>query len=351
MVEADSTQRDRETMAAHTAPIRLGIIGTGIAAQHLHWPALQHSEHEFQVMALCNRTREKAEALATLIGTQPRITTDYRELLSWDDVDAVDIATPIALNEQVTIDALRAGKHVILEKPIAGSVEAGERVVAEAQRHPDLVLLVAENLRYETRFSEARRLLDSGHIGRPVMIHADVLAPIAPESPYAATSWRQKPEHLGGYLSDGGVHQVAALHMLAGTIVAVQGLVTGFRPDMDPTDTLLANLLFASGMVGHLTYSLGVSRQEDAPIRIWGTEGSLAIHGDRIDMLAGTREESVPIPSTPNGYDLEFRDFREAIMEHRQPRVSPQDALDDLRVIDAAMRSSRDGIVVHLERP
>lgn len=328
--------------------VRLAIIGTGIAAQTLHWPSLERLGDRFQIVALCNRTREKAEAFAEFIGGSPRITTDYHELLAWPDVDAVDILLPIALNGPVAVDALRAGKHVAVEKPIAGAVDAGRAVLEEAQRHPDRTLLVAENVRYEPRYREARRLIDDGRIGRPVMLHADILAPLNPTSPYLATVWRETPQHLGGYLSDGGVHHAAALQMLAGPVRAVQGIVTSFDPQRDPTDTLLANLLFESGAVGHLTYSVGVPHGEITPFAVYGTEGSLLVYPDRVILRVGREEEVIPIPARPNGFDLELADFHRSIVDGTPPRSGAREGLDDLLVIDAVFGSWREGRLIGL---
>ncbi len=328
--------------------IRLGIIGTGIAARDLHWPPLQRQSNHFEIVAVCNHTRSKAEVFAQLTGQNPRITGDYQELLAAPDIEAVDIVLPIALNGPVAIDALRAGKHVIMEKPIAGDVASGEAVVAEANRRPEQVLLVAENMRYEPRIRRARELLDAGDIGRIVMLHVDVLSPLDPQNPYTQTAWRQRPEHLGGYLSDGGVHQVAVMQMLAGPVAAVQGLVTTFHPEDDVPDTMLANLRFASGAVGHLTYATDVHRREQSPVRVYGTEGTLEIHDDRISLSNGDGEQEIPCAGGPTGLDQEFEDFYACITTGKRPDVTPEEALRDLRVIDAAIRSSRYGIVVEL---
>jgi len=328
--------------------IRLGIIGTGIAARDLHWPPLHRQSDHFEIVAVCNHTRPKAEAFAQLTGQDPRITTDYHDLLAAPDIEAVDIALPIALNAPVAIDALRAGKHVIVEKPIAGDVVSGEEVVAEAHRRPEQVLLVAENMRYEPRIRRAREVLDAGRIGRVVMLHADVLSTLDPENPYTQTAWRQQPEHLGGYLSDGGVHQVAVLQMLAGPITTVQGLVTSFHSGEDVPDTMLANLRFATGAVGHLTYATDVHRQEQSPVRVYGTEGTLEIHEDRMVLSNRDGEQEIPCAGGPTGLDQEFADFYACVTTGKRPDVAPEDALRDLEVIDAAIRSSRYGEVVEL---
>lgn len=333
-------------MASHR--IRLGIIGTGIAARDLHLPALAKMPDLFEVVAICNHHLDKAHAFAQLLDSKPVVTDDYHALLAMSDVEAVDLTLPIALNARLTTEALRAGKHTIVEKPVAATADAGRAVVAEGSTHPDLVLLVAENVRYERRFRVARELLDRGKIGRVVMIHADVLQPVDSSNPYAQTAWRQKPEHLGGFLSDGGVHQTAAMHVLGGPVVAVQGLITSFGGSDDGPDTYLMNLQYASGAMGHLTYSVGVFAEEPAPFKVFGTEGTLVVHPEHIHVVTNDGAEVVPVPSEPNGFELEFRDFYRAIVEGKPLDVTPQQELDDFLLVDAAFRSFREGITIAL---
>ena len=129
--------------------IRLGIIGTGIAARELHWPALQKLSSLYEIVAVCNHNIEKAHSFARLIGGTPTVTAQYRELLQMPQVEAVDLTLPIILNAVAASDALHASKHVIVEKPIAATADAGRALVTEALAHPGLVFLVAENVRYE----------------------------------------------------------------------------------------------------------------------------------------------------------------------------------------------------------
>jgi predicted dehydrogenase len=106
------------------------------------------------------------------------------------------------------------------------------------------------------------------------------------------------------------------------------------------------NLQFSSGAVGHLTYSVGVFEEEPAPYRVFGTEGTLTVHDQWIRLVTEKRTEDVPVESEPNGFELEFRDFYHAIVEGKRPDVTPQDALDDLLLVDAAFRSFREGKTV-----
>src|SRR5688572_17738352 len=102
--------------------VRLGIIGGGLAIKWLHWPPLSRMPERFTVVAVADTDEKAAQETADMVGGC-RITTNYRDLLSSDDVEAVLISLPIHLNAQVMVEAARAGKHVKCEKPVAASLQ------------------------------------------------------------------------------------------------------------------------------------------------------------------------------------------------------------------------------------
>src|SRR4051812_18797569 len=111
--------------------IRLGIIGTGLAVELLHWPALRQMPDRFTVAAFANDSREKAEQFASYSGTSMDLYhEDYHDLLRRDDVEAALIALPIPLNYTVTREALAAGKDVICEKPAGVNLAEGQAFLA-----------------------------------------------------------------------------------------------------------------------------------------------------------------------------------------------------------------------------
>ena len=117
--------------------IRLGVIGTGLAVEQLHWPALKRMTDRFAIAAFANHTRPKAEHFASYSGaSMDDYHADYRDLLRRDDVEAVLISLPIPLNYAVTRDCLAAGKHVICEKPAGVDEQEGRAFLALEKRIP-----------------------------------------------------------------------------------------------------------------------------------------------------------------------------------------------------------------------
>ncbi len=127
--------------------VRLGIIGCGIAARELHWPALKEMKDRFEITLVCNHTKSKAQSFSEMIGGTPYV-TDYHEILINDDVDAVSIILPFELNLQVSEDALEAGKHVMVEKPLAGNLIDAKAMLGLDRKYRNRVMMVAENFRY-----------------------------------------------------------------------------------------------------------------------------------------------------------------------------------------------------------
>ena len=148
--------------------VKLGIIGCGIAAQSIHWPILQKLKDKFEITAICNHTEKKAKDFSKILGEVPYF-LNYHDLLQRSDVEAVDIALPVHLNYQVTKDALQAGKHVIVEKPLAVNLSEAKMMLDFEDKY-SLVMMVAENFRYRPIFHRIRNYLQQGKIGNPYAV-------------------------------------------------------------------------------------------------------------------------------------------------------------------------------------
>ncbi len=193
-------------MSEHTnQPIRLGVIGTGLAVEQLHWPALRQMKERFPIVAFANHTRPKAEHFASYSGaSMDDYSSDYHDLLRRDDVDAVLISLPIPLNYDATRAALEAGKDVICEKPAGVDEAEGRRFVALEAEFPDRAILIAENMFYRDDLRQARALLDAGAIGRVHLASWRNVSRLVPKpGTFSSTPWRHDPGYRGGPHLDG----------------------------------------------------------------------------------------------------------------------------------------------------
>jgi predicted dehydrogenase len=269
-------------MSEHSGgtPIRMGVIGTGLAVEKLHWPALQRLSDEFRMVAFSNHTRAKAEHFASYAGLgMEDYAPDYHDLLARDDVDAVLIALPIPLNYPVTEAALQAGKHVICEKP-AGVDEAEGRAFIELERqYPDRIVLITENSFYRDDARLARSLIDEGAVGRIHLVSWRTVQQLIPrDGEFSSTPWRHDPGYAGGPHLDAGVHHTAILRLLSGDVARVYGEVQDANATHGgPSDLSLA-LRFVNGAIGNYTAAypeLAVPREPNE-LKLYGAEGVMS---------------------------------------------------------------------------
>jgi len=353
MIASPSTSSSRSTS---TAPrrLRLGIIGTGLAVEKLHWPALSRQADRFEVVAFAEQRRESAECFAAYSGVAlDRWHAGYQDLLRRDDVEAVLIALPIPHLLEAAQASLAAGKHVLCEKPPGADLDQGRAFLALPERYPDRVLLIAENFFYRDDLRLARSMLDAGAIGRLHAVTLRVVAQNVPrEGAFSSTPWRQQPQYRGGPQLDAGVHFIAQLRLLAGDVERAHAGVQEANPLMDGPSHLVATLQLVNGAIGSyisIHAPTPVPRGEQG-MTLYGSEGVLSLGRRSVRRLRrdGSTEEQV-VEGSDGGYYNEWRNFYEAIV-HDEPVVgtvaqSFHNLLLVMRLLDSAER----GEVVRIE--
>jgi predicted dehydrogenase len=335
--------------------LRIGVIGAGLAFQELHWPILRGNVERFRITAICSESGDSAKNAANSVkdqfGYEPVVLTDYHDVLKRTDVDAVLIAVPINLTPEIATAALESGRHVFAEKPLADNSAQFQTIMELAQdRH--LTLIVGENFRYQRQFYQMRKLVEDGVIGTPRVYRLNDMHYTAPASKYAATRWRQEGKHRGGYLIDGGTHIVAGMRVMVNSpVVDIYGLLSSFNPVLfsHQPDTLLLNLRYANGMVGQMALGYGAMDKDARRPKIYGEKGTLALFGDRIEMWANVTNAAVQefkLDSNGPGFQEEWLDFYESIVNGKELLGTAEDAFQDLRLIELGIRSALEGIVI-----
>jgi len=234
---------------------RIAIIGCGWAGQQ-HARACQALGVPVRWAVDTDLTRATTLA-ASLSQTEhaPRTTSAYQDALADPDLDAVSICLPHNLHAPVAIDAARSGKHVLVEKPLAANLAEADRMIAEADG-AGVVLMVAENVRFDAIYRQIRRLLRDGAIGKPALLQVT-------RQCYLRDSFlRDRPWFLdlgaaaGGIMMSGGIHDFEAMRMLIGEIESVYALRAPQRfLEMGGDDTSIAAVRFQNGAVGTLVES------------------------------------------------------------------------------------------------
>ncbi len=315
--------------------LRVGVIGTGLFAEVGHIPGLQ-SHPGAEVVAVCGRRMEAARTLADRFGIRMAM-DDFHELCAHQEIDAITIASANVVHAAQAIEALRHGKHVFCEKPLAMTV--GEaREMADAARTSGRVHQVAFTFRYNYGLRELRRRIGAGDIGRPFFarIQYDRWEGLAPGW---TSGWREKKEFAGaGMLFDLGTHLFDIHSHVLGPISSVIGYteliprqapdrVTGEMSAVETDDLANAWIRHADGMRGQ--FFISRVTPPFAPLgyfEIVGAEGALkaALSRGGVDFIKASSPnapewQDLPLPpeasdGKPHALGLMMRSFVDACL-------------------------------------
>src|SRR6056297_951220 len=313
--------------------IKLGIVGCGIAAKELHLPPLKALTDKFEITALHNRTRRKAELLSDEIDGHPVIYDSYEKMLDEGNLDAIDLALPTVVNQGFISKAVDKKIPIICEKPISHNTQTAEEIVEYVQKNNGL-LYIAENFRHIKVFQKIRDLLSTGIIGNTVSFIWNEFAGLTTENQYVNTPWRRHPEHIGGFLSDGGVHHVAGMKAIFGPVKKATGKTKRETDYLGSDDNLYAVLEFESGVIGayNASYSTAWGPSQH---QIIGSKGTILWDNDKIYVITETSKEIIKREKEED-YKKEFEDFYQSLINEKiGEKGSPQEALDDLRIIES----------------
>ncbi len=334
----------------------VAVVGVGLIGERRARVAASHPRT--RVVVLADADAGRAARLASEFGCEH--TTRWEEAVRRNDVDVVVVATPNILLAPVGLAALRAGKHVLCEKPMAVRAGEAERMVDAAHR-ARLVLKVGYNLRHHPAIAKAHELFSRGAVGEPLIVRACYGHG---GRPGYEKEWRGDPALSGGgELIDQGVHLIDLSRWFLGDFSDVRGLVTtSFWKRAPVEDNVFAVLSAARGRVAHLHASWTQWRNRFR-FELFGTGGYLIAGGlggsyGPESLVLGIRNPTKPPPrerswAFPEGDDSwrgEWREFIGAIRTRREPHASGRDGLQVLRVVEALYRSSRDGRAVDIGR-
>ena len=316
-------------------PIKLGIIGCGIAARELHLPPLLALRDQFEIAVVCNHTEAKAREFSQMAGNVPYV-LDYRQVLAMPEIEAVDIILPIELNYRVTHDALTAGKHVLVEKPLAANL-AEARSMVQLEKETPRVTMVAENFRYSPAFAAIRQYLEQGQIGKVQAVFWNKFYHMDAANQYVQTQWRIAHKHQGGFITDGGVHQIAVLRDLCGDLTGCGAFTKRMNPAIGKVDSLSFQFKTTQDVNGVLNiFASSPDYQEDRLLLI-GETGSITFADNLLTLQKNGRTIiREQFQAADLGYKQELEAFYEAV-RHRQPvKSSFFEAYCDLKgILDA----------------
>lgn len=316
--------------------LKLGIIGTGIATTDLYWPQLSQLKSKIEIVAVANRRIAKAKKFARLAKVK-QVCKTGDELLKRSDIEAVMLSLPIELNAGWVIKALKAGKHVICEKPLAASAAEGRRLVKAAAKYKKL-WLVGENYYFSPQIEAARKWVKQGTLGKVRLVEVGQVNLTLPSNKYFQTPWRQNPKFVGGFVVDAGVHFANIVREMFGMPAEVKNFKAQFDPLLKPIDTAVAALKFKNGALGVWRSCFSaISAAKPPMVKVYGAKGTLEVH-DQHAIFYTRKGTARRFDSKHNGFYHQFEHFADAVVRGKKLKFKPQQALADLEFMERIVK-------------
>lgn len=335
--------------------IRLGVIGGGdFSAYHLN--GIENSPNAVAV-AICDLDRERALEKAKMYGiSEENVYTDYHDLIARDDIDAVTIPLPDQFHKDATVDALRAGKHVLCEKPMALNLDECKEMIKVA-KETGKQLMVGQLGRYTPAFVQAKKMIDDGVIGELFMIESEYAHDYS-EIGGNGTQWRVTPEREP--IIGGGCHAVDLIRMIAGNPEEVFGYANNKCLTTWPIhDCTMAVMKLPNGVIGKVMTSTGCKRNYTMRTVAYGTKGTIIFDNKTptISLFKGhftddpdfdgykQRELEVKLPVVLNDHNFggEVQDFCRCILEDEPVPTTGVEGASTVSVCLAIVESFKTG--------
>jgi predicted dehydrogenase len=324
--------------------LRLALLGCGAIARY-HLDGIKERVPRIKVTAAIDTDRAKAEKFAAETGA--RVFTSFDEALEKGEFDAVDILLPHDLHEPCALRAFAAGKHVLLEKPMAPTLEGCARILAAAKK-AGTVFMVAENAQYWPEIVKAQEVIKSGDLGELITARAAFVCEFDEYWFKEKKPWRYEQARTGGGITiDGGSHWMRPLRMWLGEIDELVAVTGHPLKQMEGESLVRALFRFQSGAVAGFDAMMVATPLGPEPWwRITGTKGELTIDGSfgggmRLYDAANRQGKTL---MEPQGYAKSFgpelEDFAGAVLDGKPLEAGPEQALGELRMALAIYRSA-----------
>jgi len=373
--------------------VKLAIVGCGgIARAHLGaYAKIKEKEPDkFEIVSLCDTDKDPLERFAQestqQFGKRPDTFLNLSEMLKSAKPNAVDICTPHSEHHKVAIQCIKAGAHVMVEKPFGITIRASKAIIAAGKRYKRIVA-TAENVRRGINQRTMYWLVNEAKLlGTPRMFYA---VQAGWEDPLKPRSWHWRIDRMlsgGGMVMDSGAHFCDSIRYFFGDVHMVYAFVGQFekwphnkegRVIMDEReDSWIATLTFKSGLVGLWSWTMAAPSHPFTKVIYYGSNGALIDSGDvfhgpfdgsMLTLKDGTKYNMSELRDKflssiseerknrlfPHGFTeglvIECYDFLDAIQNQRMPEVDGEEGLKAKAIAEAVYESARLGIAVRYE--
>ena len=335
--------------------IRWGVVGSGGIARRRTIPEGLVPAANGQLLGVYDSNLQANTDVAQAFGVTA---FESLEALLRSEVDAIYIATPVSMHHEHVTHCVKAGKHVLCEKPLARTVQEGQELVVLAQACK-VQLGVALMMRFQSQHQEALKIVQSGKLGRAVYGRAQLSCWYPP----IEGAWRQDPRQGGGgSLVDMGVHCIDLLEMFFGRVSSVSCHIGRVVHSYASEDSAVATLVFENGAMGTVdTFFCIPDDSSQNVLELYGSEGSILAKGT---IGQGSQGEMVLYPRAPadgynaqqtrgaargiplnpapiNTYQAEIEEFSQAILDGRESKLDAVVGLRSQRILEACYESAK----------
>ncbi len=339
--------------------IKWGVIACGGIADRRTLPGMMLSD-KVEIVAVMDANKEAAEKCKEKYGAKFAF-TNYEDVLALDEIEAVYIASPVFFHKEQAIAAAKAKKHILLEKPVALTVEDAEEIKKVCEEN-NVKVSIGFLMRFHGYHQKIKEIIAEGKIGNIVSMRGQFTC----WYPDIDGAWRQKKELSGGgALVDMGIHVIDLIHYITGlkaVEVAAFSQTQTFNYEVDDSTNLIMKM--DNGSVAYIDSNFNIPDAASvAKLEIYGTKGSIVATGTlaqeevgKVDILISddsigydanqVRTELVPVSleGTPLGnmYTKEVEGLCDAIVNGTDVPVSVESAIFDQKVIEAAYKSAEE---------
>lgn len=348
--------------------IQIGVIGAGfIGRVHMEMFAAQDGA---KVVGVTDTIRSLAERASSQFGV-PRIFDSAEELIESPEIDAVVVGVPNSQHRTLAVHALEAGKHTLLEKPMAiNGTEA--RAIVEAQKKSGRTLMIGHHMRWSEPSRQSKQLVDAGELGEIYNVKASMLR--RKGIPGWGSWFTRKQEAGGGPLIDIGVHILDLSLWFLGNPWPVsvfgstyaqfgphkRGIGTWGTPQWDGTfdvedlGTAMIKLDSGATLTLEVSWAVNTDSTNDYFIHLMGNEGGISLYNDRLVLSGQKFDRAYDIPVNSSGKEenprlLLSRHFLECVREGKKPISDGISGLVNSTIIDAIYESADSGDAVKLD--
>lgn len=320
--------------------VKYAVVGCG-SISSVHFKGI-HNSKGAELGAVCDIDKTAGDAAAKKYDVP--VYYNIEELLKQEDIDVVNICTPSSLHPEQTIAAANAGKHVLVEKPMAIHLRDISPMI-QACKDNNVLLATVFPRRMSPEAIYLREIIKNGDLGELSLCSAYAKI-YRSQLYYDSAGWRGTwRDDGGGAMMNQGIHTVDLLQWIVGPVASVYGNAKAVLRNIEVEDTVVSSLEFVNGAMGVLEITTTAIVNEQQRLEIHGEKGSAIFTGDSITRL-NIEGEDVKVPTfnsfsvIPDGHYFQIQDLTNAILEDRKPEIGGEEGRHSLEIILGTYESS-----------